>query len=142
LIPASKHAIPRRQANTVKSKLIDLFDPALPVLGQKQVKPGEQACLYNIGRVRNPQTPQVLASASRVYDEKINGRSYSFIAKSPAKTTNVMRVLLPSEPNKITLTDAGDKPLPDARSSWDPIGKTSFLSFANNPDGVKVALES
>jgi hypothetical protein len=126
---------------TIKGKLIDLFDPALPVVEQKQVKPGEQACLYNIGRVSNPHTPQVLASASRVYDEKIGDRSYSFVAKSPAKTTGVMRILLPSEPRKITLTDANDKAVPELKSSWDPLGKTSFLSFENNPDGVKVALE-
>jgi hypothetical protein len=125
----------------IKGKLIDLFDPALPVLEQKQVKPGEQACLFNIGRVSNPQTPQVLASAARVYNEKIGDRSYSFIAKSPAKTTGVMRILLPSEPRKITLTDANDKAVTELKSSWDPLGKTSFLSFENNPDGVKVTFE-
>jgi hypothetical protein len=126
---------------TIKGKLIDLFDPALPVLDEKQVKPGEQAFLYNIGRITNPQTPQVLASASRVYDEKVSDRSYSFIAKSPAKTTNVMRVLLPSEPKKIIVTDANGKTVSDIQNSWDAVGKTSFLSFENNPDGIKVAFE-
>jgi hypothetical protein len=126
---------------TIRGKLIDLFDPALPVLDRKQIKPGEQAYLYNIGRVTNPQTPQVLASASRVYEEKISNGSYSFIAKSPVKTTNVMRILTPSEPKKITVTDADGKIVSYIKNPWDTLGKTSFLSFENNPDGIKVALE-
>ena len=126
---------------TIKGKLVDLFDPALPVLNQKQVNPGEQAYLYNIERVANPQTPQVLASAARVYDEKISKRSYSFIAKSPINTTNVMRVLLPSEPRKITVTDAAGKTVSDGKNSWDALGKTSLLRFGNSPEGIKVVLE-
>jgi hypothetical protein len=126
---------------TIKGKLIDLFDPALPVLDKKQVNPGEQAYLFNIGLVSNPKTPQVLASASRVYDEKADKGSYSFITKSPASTTNVMRVLLPAEPKKITVTDAGGNVIADVKNSWDTLGKTCFLSFENNPDGVAVKLE-
>ncbi len=125
----------------IKGKLIDLFDPALPVLDKKQVNPGEQAYLFNIGLVSNPKTPQVLASASRVYDEKADKVSYSFVTKSPASTTNVMRILLPAEPKKITVTDAGGNLIADVKNSWDTLGKTCFLSFENNPDGVTVKLE-
>jgi len=49
-----------RSPYTIKGKLIDLFDPEIPVLDKKQVNPGEQAFLYNIGSVKNPETPQVL----------------------------------------------------------------------------------
>ncbi|HZL10359.1 MAG TPA: hypothetical protein VFC65_10205 [Prolixibacteraceae bacterium] len=129
------------QPYTLKGKLIDLFDPTLPVLEQKQVNPGEQVCLYNLGEVINPQTPQVLASAARIYDEKINRKSYSFTAKSPINTTNVMRIMLPSTPAKITVTDGAGKTLSEVKSSWDSLGKTSFLSFENNPDGIRVKLE-
>lgn len=125
----------------LKGKLIDLFDPTLPVLSRKQVNPGEQAYLYNIGRVSNPKTPQVLASASRVYDEEVGKNSYLFTAKSPANTTNVMRVLLPTAPKKTTVTDANGKVLTDVKSAWDATSKTCFLSFENHPDGIKVMLE-
>ncbi len=81
----------------IKGKLIDLFDPEIPVLNEKQVKPGEQAFLFNIGSVKNPKTPQVLATAARVYDEKVGAKDYSFVVKSPLNTTNVMRVLLPEK---------------------------------------------
>jgi hypothetical protein len=126
---------------TIKGKLIDLFDPTLPVLEEKKVNPGEQAFLYNIGRVPNPRTPQVLASASRIYDEKTSKKSYSFIAKSPLNTVNVMRILLPAEPKKITVTDSGGKAVSGLTSNWDAFSKTSFLSFGNSPDGVRVLLK-
>ncbi|MDB5002559.1 MAG: hypothetical protein JWQ34_784 [Mucilaginibacter sp.] len=126
---------------TIKGKLIDLFDPTLPVIAQKQVMPGQQGYLYNIDKVPNPQTPQVLTTAARVYDEQVEKNSYSFIAKSPLNTTNAMRVLLPSQPKKIIVTDATGKIIADVKTSWDAIGKTSFLSFDNSPDGIKVRLE-
>lgn len=128
-------------AYTLAGRFIDLYDPALPVIGQKQVKPGEQGYLYNIDRVPNPQTPQVLATAARVYDEKAGKKTYSFLAKSPLNTTNAMRILLPAQPKKIVVTDAAGKVIADVKSSWDPLGKTSFLGFENSPEGIRVALE-
>jgi hypothetical protein len=124
---------------TLKGKLIDLFDPEIPVLDQKQVNPGEQAFLFNIGSIKNPKTPQVLAAAARVYDEKVTRRSYTFVARSPLNTTNVMRVLLPAKATEIEVTDAAGK-LVESKTSWDAVSKTCFLSFENNPDGVHVTL--
>jgi hypothetical protein len=124
---------------TIKGKLIDLFDPEIPVLNEKQVKPGEQAFLYNIGSVKNPGTPQVLTAAARIYDEQRTGKSYAFIAKSPASTTNVMRVLLPAKPAEIKVTDAAGNAL-EAKTDWDAGSKTFFMSFENSPEGVQVKL--
>ncbi len=118
---------------TIKGKLIDLFDPEIPVLNEKQVKPGEQAFLYNIGRVKDPKKPQVLATAARVYDEKISKKQYSFIAKSPLNTTNVMRVLLPKQPTNTEVSV-------ESKTSWDEASKTLFLTFENQPDGVQVKI--
>lgn len=124
----------------LKGKLIDLFDPTLPVLSEKSIAPGQQACLYNIGLVTDPARPQVLASASRVYEEKVTKKSYSFVVKSPANTNNVMRVLLPAQPRKITVTDEKGKVLTDVRTSWDVTSKTCFLGFENEPNGINVRL--
>lgn len=124
---------------TIKGKLIDLFDPEIPVLNEKQVNPGEQAFLYNIGSVKNPATPQVLATAARIYDEKITKNEYSFIAKSPLNTNNVMRILLPQKATRIEVTDATGKEL-QSNTSWDEGSKTCFLGFENNPEGVQVKL--
>lgn len=124
---------------TLKGKFIDLFDPEIPVLNEKRVKPGEQAFLYNINSVQKPTVPQVLAAAARVYEEKVVKRGYSFIAKSPLNTTNVMRVLLPEKANKIEVMDVAGKSVA-TQSSWDATSKTYFLKFENNPDGVQVKI--
>lgn len=123
----------------VKGLLIDLFDPTLPVLTEKQINPGEQAYLFNIGRVADVQTPQVLAAASRVYDEKVDKSSYSFITKSPINTTNVMRVLLPSAPEKTVITNAKGEEIKDATCQWDASSKTCLLGFENDPEGIHVS---
>lgn len=118
----------------IHGTLIDLFDPKLPVYQTKSVPAGEQAFFLNVERVKNRQKPQVLAGASRVYDEKIGKNTYSFIAKSPANTTNVSRILLPKKflevsvnSNKIT-------------ASWDEQSKTCLLEFENSPEGVWVEI--
>ena len=126
---------------SMKGTLIDLFDPQLPVLKEKIVNSGEQAFLYNIDRVKDKKRPQVLASASRVYDENITKKSYSFVAKSPINTTNVARILLPKKPQKITISDNEGNILTDTENSWDDGSKTCFLSFENSPEGVSVLLE-
>ena len=89
-----------KEPYTLTGSLIDLFDPQLPILSKKTVLPGEQAFLFNIGRIKNQKKPKVLASASRIYNEQSEKRAYSFTAKSPLNTTNSMRILLPSRPKK------------------------------------------
>ncbi|MBF9255125.1 hypothetical protein I2I11_17635 [Pontibacter sp. 172403-2] len=125
---------------TVKGPVIDLFDPALPVLTQKVINPGSQAFLYNISRIQDKKKPQVLASASRIYDEKANSGSYKFTAKSPAKTINSMRILLPASPKDIKLTNSKGEQISDVKTAWDAASGTCYLSFENSPDGIKVSL--
>jgi hypothetical protein len=124
----------------VKGNLIDLFDPSIPALKEKVVKPGEKAYLFSIDRVKNKKQPQVLAAASRVYDESTTKKSYSFVTKSPLNTTNVMRILLPVEPVKVTISDCNKNNIP-FKNSWDKDSKTCFLTFDNDPDGIHVAIE-
>ncbi len=119
---------------TLRGLFIDLFDPQLPVLRQKTILPGEQAFLYNIASVPDPRRPQVLAAASRQYDEQVGPHSFAFISKSPAETTNVMRILLPKKPRRIRVAGSYE-------SSWDKHSHTLWLSFENQPDGVKVEID-
>lgn len=119
----------------VKGKLIDLFDPELPVYSSRSIQPGEQALFLDVDRVTDKGKPQVLAAASREYEENIGANSYSFVAKSPVNTTNVSRVLLPHKPNSVTVSgrevyDAG---------AWDKRTNTYLLKFENDPDGVHVS---
>jgi hypothetical protein len=120
--------------------MIDLFDPALPVITEKKVDVGEQAYLYNLARVPEPGKPQVLAAASRVYEEEIGKASYSFVAKSPENTTNVMRILLPEKPKMLIVTDKNGQETVAAHE-WDERSKTCLLEFENEPEGIHVKLE-
>jgi hypothetical protein len=125
---------------TINGPVIDLFDPELPVLKQKSISPGHQALLFNVNRVNNKKQPQVLASASRIYEEVIAKNSYSFISKSPVNTTNSVRILLPAEPKTVMLTDSKGEKLAGVKSSWDHVSHTLFISFENSPDGTTVKL--
>lgn len=125
---------------TVKGPVVDLFDPDLPVLLQKVVNPGEEAFLYNLNRLENRKLPIVLASACRIFDERVSGKSYSFICKSPLNTTNSMRVSLPSAPQNTFVTDSKGKKVDKVRASWDEKSKTYYLNFENDPQGIQVKI--
>lgn len=125
----------------IKRPVIDLFDPGLPVLQEKIVNPGEQAYLLDLSRVENKKQPQVLCGASRVYDEKISKKSYSFLTKSPSNTMNAMRILLPSKPLETILKDAAGVAVKDYKMTWDEASKTCLLQFENNSNGVEVQLK-
>lgn len=125
----------------IKGRLIDLFDPTLPVLTEKVVQPGEQAFLLDINRIKDQDKPQVLCGAARTYEEKVGKKDFSFVAKSPINTTNVMRVLLLGEPESVVIADAKGNALVEATSQWDAQSKTCLLTFENNPEGVKVSFK-
>jgi len=124
----------------IKGPVIDLFDPQLPVLKTATISSGQQGLLYNLARVTNKSRPQVLASASRIYNETVKPNEYSFVSKSPLHTTNSVRILLPSKVKHVLLTDNKGNKLKDITSSWDESSHTCYLSFENSPDGTNVTV--
>lgn len=124
-----------QQPLTLTGLYIDLFDKDLPVLTTKQLNPGQQGYLYDLNKIPGKVTAKVLCGASRIYDEKVEKRSYSFVAKSPLHTTNVSRVLLPKKPVKVQVNGT------DVNPQWDERSRTLLLGFENDPDGVKVSIE-
>ena len=117
----------------LRGTYIDLFDPSLPIMKTKRVQPGEQTLLYDLSKVRRKSRPQVLAAASRQYDEKVGRHSFSFTSKSPINTSNVMRILLPRQPRRVDLGI-------ESRSQWDEDSHTLLLEFENSPEGVHVEI--
>lgn len=100
----------------------------------REVSPGQQGFFFNIDQVPDMKKPQVLAGASRVYQEARSASSYSYIAKSPSQTTNISRVLLPQVPKQV-LVEGKDVFTP---SHWDDDSHTYLLTFENYPEGVNV----
>lgn len=125
----------------VKGPVIDLFDPQLPVLDKKIINPGEQSLLYAIDRVADKGKPQVLASASRIYDQVIGQNSFNFVAKSPVNTLNSSRILLPAKPRSVSVTDSKGNRAAGVKSSWDAPSHTLYLGFENSPEGIKVSIK-
>ena len=119
---------------TLSGTLIDLFDPELPVYKTKKVYPGEQGYFVNVDKVKKGR-PQVLASASREYDEQVTINSYSYTAKGPIETFAVARVLLPKKPVNV-LVNGQD--VFNADRDWDEASSTCRVKYLNNPDGVDI----
>ncbi|MCH5599173.1 hypothetical protein [Niabella ginsengisoli] len=122
----------------IKGPVVDLFDPELPVLREKTVKPGEQAYLYNINAATGV-APKVLATAARVYNEEVKNQIYTFTVKSPANTVNVMRIKLPQKPIEISMRN-GDNEIPIDSNKWDAESKTVLLKFKNLSKGIDVKI--
>ena len=78
----------------------------------------------------------MLAAACRTYDEVRGKRSFAFVAKSPAHTTNVMRILLTEAPKELRV---GGKEV-SVEGCWDEASHTCLLRFENDPDGVQVRI--
>lgn len=114
-------------------RYIDLYDPSLPICQNVEVRPGVQRLFIDLSKVRK-DSPMILAAASRAENETLSGRTFSYVAKSPAATVNVSRVLLPAAPKSLKVND---KECLD-QTCWDEASQTYLLTFDNNPDGVSV----
>lgn len=121
----------------VEGPVIDLFDSKLPVLAEKVVQPGTQAFLFDLNRVKKSAAPTVLATAARVSDEEETHSSFSFKAKSPANTHNVMRILLSQKPEQVEVLNTNQQDV-DSDSEWDANSQTLLLEFENSPEGRHV----
>lgn len=113
---------------SIKGKMIDLFDPELPVINEKIINPGEQAFLYTIPAAT---TPQVLCAAARITNVQSIAGHFKFTARGPLNTNNVMRVKLPKAPAHTNIED----------SKWDNDSHTLLLKAPNKPEGVKVDIQ-
>lgn len=80
-----------------------------------------------------PVQPALAAAASRAYEEKRTGNSFSYSCKGPAETNNITRILLPAEPKTVTVDGT------DCDYDCDPDSRTVYLRFPNSPEGVHVA---
>tara|TARA_R110000868_G_scaffold98706_5_gene271836 strand:- start:49157 stop:51361 length:2205 start_codon:yes stop_codon:yes gene_type:complete len=129
------------EAFIVDGPVIDLFDPKLPVLLNKTVAPGERAFLYDLTKTNKKSPPKVLATAARISGEETTKSGYSFIAKSPLNTTNVMRIQLPKEPSDIILLDRNKTSITSFKRDWNYNTNTLLLEFSNSNEGVQVNLK-
>jgi hypothetical protein len=125
----------------VTGRYVDLFNPDLPVVTDKEIKPGEGSLLFDLSRIKGDR-PRTVAAAARLYDEHADGESWSGVFRGPLRTTAVARLWLPRQPVRIELTEKNNekKSSPPWKSRWDEPSQTLWLQFANSPDGVNISL--
>ena len=127
------------QPLTIGKKMIDLFDPGLPVVSSASVAPGRQGFYYDLSKA--PAAPSVLASASRVSDEKKTASSYSLVVKSPVNTKNAMRIKLSRQPRTVKAERKDGSVVELDKNKWDKDSNTLLLGFPNHHDGVQLKIE-
>ena len=125
----------------INGLFIDLFDSKLPILKRKSVEPGNQAFLYNLERIDKRKNPQILAAAAKIEDEQKSKNNYSFIARGPLNTTNVMRIYFHSKPKSFWLNNNKKQNNSELYWEWDEESNTCLLRFENHPDGVNIKIE-
>ena len=127
----------------LKGDYINLFSPELTYHSEFVVQPGTQAYLFDLSKL-DKKRPQVIASASRQYDEKETTDGFSFISKSPLNTTNIICLYLPKDNQlaQVSCTNAEGQPV---EHKLNVLGATNttvsrllWITFENSPDGVKV----
>ena len=120
---------------------IDLFDPNLPVIGQKIVRPGEQAFLFNLARSPRSAERQVLVSSARVYEQQNQDGHFRISTIGPTKAKGVMRIALDREPSTITVTSRTLGAFTPFDSEWDGSSKTLWLSYTNLEGGNRINMD-
>lgn len=120
----------------VRGPVIDLYDPQLPVLTEKEIQPGQRGLFYQIALA--PPAPCVLAAASRADQEEKTDADYSFVLKGPLNTNGVARVLLLAQPKSVQAGVNGEAV--DVAHEWNAPTNTLLLRYANSPDGVLVKI--
>ena len=131
----------------VKGDYIDLFSPELTYYSETSILPGHQAFFFDLKKI-DKKRPQVIAAASRQYDETVTKDGYNFICKSPQNTTNIICLYLPKEYDleQINCTGPDGKAVSYmARKITAPVNAVSrhlfWLTFENSPEGINVQIK-
>lgn len=120
---------------------VDLFSPALDVLSEKILQPGENAFLLDLKKL-NLSIPRLLASAGRVECFQESKNNTSFTVYAPSGIKNRTRIFADSQkPATIIVTNEKGENLPFKSLEEE---STILLEFDNHPDGaiVEIAWES
>jgi hypothetical protein len=120
----------------LKGTLVDLFDPLLPVVRERALRPNERALLYDLDWAhKQGLRAKVVAAGARVGREALTEGQFTFVARGPKATRCNARILLPKEPARVAL-----EPTVAEEHAWDAGSSTLFVSFENQARDVAVAV--
>ncbi len=119
----------------VAGPVIDLLDPALPVLVSKDIPQDSWALLYD-ARSFQGAAPDVMYCSSALLKKRAGAESIAFFARGPLKTKGVARLHTGGRLLKqAEAFDALGHPVPIETL---PEAETLLLRYDNLPDGVVV----
>ena len=122
---------------TLRGRFVDLFDPNLLILTTVELIPGARRFLLDLDRIKDPATPQVLAAAAKVFEPRVEGDRFTFIAEGPSRTNAAIRVRLPVRPLGVRVVGIN----PDPGSTWDEATRTLLIQFPHDPSGRRVTID-
>lgn len=128
----------------IQGPVVDLFDPALSVLREVRLAPGEQAFLYDVERGR-PAEGEIacIAASSRIESLNTSEAGFDFQAKGPAGIRAAARFYCPRRPVSASLHYRGrTETIP---FKWDEASATVALWYHHSSEAdviVKVGWES
>ncbi len=125
LVAAGLEESPIEGVKVLKGEYVNLFSPTLEIQREIELRPGSRYFLLDLHKLASG--PQVVASASRINEEKAGPHFLQFESEGPAGVTCVTRLKLPAAPVQVLIS--GGKG-PD-RLEWDASSHTFLLQYAN-----------
>ena len=118
-----------------KGLFVDLFDPALPVITEKVVRPNEYALLYDLERIRDRKSA-IHGTSIRPEEFEADEKGFLFRGRG-AKCEAAIRLKLPKRPTEVevTITPAEGDPTPvrvPVSFAWEEAGGSVLLTFPND----------
>jgi len=121
----------------IEGPVLDLFDPKLPVLEQKTVRPGSVSLVY---RITDEERCRVVAASSRARDEFVSEESYSFTMRGPRNVPGVARIALPREPVSVSALSEDETDV-EVVTEWHAGSGTLLAKYPNTRGGVRFTIE-
>jgi len=107
--------------------MVDLLDPAFPVVKSKVLRPGENALLFNLNAIQNEKF-RIIATVARVQELQETADGIQIHCKAAADVNIRMRLKLPKQiKNARAVDENGTELMVDHQ--WDDQTSTLLLSF-------------
>ncbi|MBN1351513.1 hypothetical protein JXJ21_19020 [candidate division KSB1 bacterium] len=122
----------------IPGQFVDIFNSELPIIGKKVLRPGEQALLLDLKKISSHE-PKVLLSASRIREQKVQGRNISFVSRGPIGITCHTLIKLPGMPPHIELKSKNGKRI-EADIKWHIDDQILRLVYPNTAEDIFIQL--
>ena len=121
---------------TLRGRFVDLFDPTLPVVTEKVLRPDERVLLYDLNWARkNGAKAKVVAAGARVKQEVADADHLQCVLRGPKGTHATARVLLPNAPAAVKT-----EPSIALKQQWDASSSTLWLAFDNCAENIEMRI--